>query len=283
MNTTEENNKNDSSKLTPEEFESLRENVFGRIQKMEERSRWKQLGMAVSLILIFGTIGLIGYNQLIRPDVYMVESGSKNITLSDDTSVRLLAGSKLTVEKSFPGATREVRLEGNAVFRVSRSEGHPFIVHGSNYDTKVLGTVFKVLQEKNAFKVELYEGKVTVTKKGQRQETYTLHPNQTFNNYGAENIAAIIPLRQQEHSVTSPDGNKLPESITLRFKDCPLADAIAVIEQTYDIKVRYPKSYSGRLVTISLKDLSSDTVLQSLALSMQLRLQQDGQTYQLEK
>jgi len=283
MSITEENNKDNSSRLSPEEFENLRENVSGRIQKMEERSRRKKLGMVVSLILIFGTIGLVGYNQFIRPDIYTAEYGERNITLSDDTSIRLLGGSKLTVEKSFPGTIREVTLEGNAVFRVSRSEGHPFIVHGSHYDTRVLGTIFKVTQEKEAFKVELYEGKVTVTKKDQRQQTYALRPNQIFNNYGAENIATITPLRQKEDSVSTRDVNKLPKPITLQFKDCPLADAIAVIQQAYNIKVTYPKEYSGRLVTISLKDLSSDIVLKSLALSMQLRLQQYGGIYQLEK
>lgn len=282
MNKKEKFNEKDPFLLTPQESELLRETVSARIQKMEAKNRWKHLGVAVSLLLLLGIAGFAGYDRYMSPDVYMAQFSPLDMTLEDGTVIRLFEGGKLTVEKSFPGKTRDVYLEGNAVFRVAKSKEHPFIVHGTDYVTTVLGTVFKVIQQKGAFKVDLYEGKVSITKNGDKEEIYILSPNETFTNYGTQKIAAIVPLKQ-DALPSAQNEIKAPEIISLQFKECRFADAVKVIEEVYHIKVLFPKEYRDKLVTTRLTDMSPDIVLQSLALSMRLELQQHGTTYQLEK
>jgi ferric-dicitrate binding protein FerR (iron transport regulator) len=60
------------------------------------------------------------------------------------------SGSKLTYEGNFKGNLREVRLDGEAYFDVVKDALHPFIVHTSGIDIKVLGTAFNV----KAYKVD---------------------------------------------------------------------------------------------------------------------------------
>lgn len=283
MKQNEINDRKETDELTPEEAKAMWEKISSQIQVKEKQKKIKLLGAVASMVVVLCLVGIVSYERYIRPDVYMAQSSPLDMTLKDGTVIRLLESGKLTVEKSFPSETREVHLEGNAVFRVAKSKEHPFIVHGEGYDTRVLGTLFKVAQNKEAFKVELYEGKVTVMKKNHGGETYTLSPSEAFNNYGTKNIATITPLKQKEDSNTKQYVSKLPKLVSLQFKDCHLRDAIAVIEQVYDIKVGYPEEYRNRLITIRLINMSADTVLQSIALSMQLQLQQDGTTYQLEK
>lgn len=282
MNKRKKINKKDPTLLTPEESEKLWGNVSVKIQKMEEKNRWKQLGVVVSLLLLFGIGSFIGYDRYISPDVYMAQFSPVDMTLKDGTEVRLLEGSKLTIEKSFPGKTREVNLEGNAIFRVSKSK-HSFIVHGEGYDMKILGTIFKVTQDKKAFKLELYEGQVTVMKKDHKENSYILHPGEAFNNYGAKNIATVIPFNQKENSSSKQYVSKLTKLFSLQFKDCRFAKAVAVIDQIYAIKVEFPEDYKDKLVTIKLTNISVDKALQRIALSLRLQLQQNGTTYRLEK
>jgi transmembrane sensor len=66
------------------------------------------------------------------------------MVLPDGTQVWLNSDSKLQYAEDFRGATREVVLEGEAFFDVVKDPAHPFIVHTSAIDIRVLGTAFNV-------------------------------------------------------------------------------------------------------------------------------------------
>lgn len=66
------------------------------------------------------------------------------IKLPDGTKVWLNSGSRLIYPVTFSGDKREVYLEGEAYFDVTHDKAHPFYVHASKMDIKVLGTEFYV-------------------------------------------------------------------------------------------------------------------------------------------
>ncbi len=66
------------------------------------------------------------------------------ITLSEGTKVWLNSGSKLIYPAVFALNKREVYIEGEAIFDVTHMEEKPFVVSTSDFDIKVLGTVFNV-------------------------------------------------------------------------------------------------------------------------------------------
>jgi transmembrane sensor len=66
------------------------------------------------------------------------------IKLPDGTKVWLNSGSRLIYPVTFSGEKREVYLEGEAYFDVTHDKEHPFFVHASHMDIKVLGTEFYV-------------------------------------------------------------------------------------------------------------------------------------------
>jgi transmembrane sensor len=95
-----------------------------------------------------------------------ISPGSKSkIQLPDGSQVWINAGSKLTYAGMMKGLTREVTLDGEAYFDVVKDATHPFIVHTSGIDIKVLGTAFNV----KAYKIEptieatLIHGSIEVT------------------------------------------------------------------------------------------------------------------------
>lgn len=93
-----------------------------------------------------------------------VPAGSSyEMQLSDGTRVYMHSNSRLVFPSRFTG-TREVRLDGEAYFDVAHDEEHPFIVHGGNMQTEVLGTEFYVKAYGNASdNVTLVRGKVKVS------------------------------------------------------------------------------------------------------------------------
>lgn len=65
-------------------------------------------------------------------------------TLSDGTVVYLAAGSSLQYPASYPLSGRNVKLEGEAFFKVKHDAAHPFTICSDKMETCVLGTSFKV-------------------------------------------------------------------------------------------------------------------------------------------
>jgi ferric-dicitrate binding protein FerR (iron transport regulator) len=94
--------------------------------------------------------------------------GAKSkILLPDGSTVWLNSGSKLTYSDNFRDTVRSVELEGEAFFDVVKDAKHPFIVHTSGIDIRVLGTAFNVKSYAAEATIEatLIRGLIEVVKK----------------------------------------------------------------------------------------------------------------------
>lgn len=111
------------------------------------------------------------YNELIVP-----KGGEYTLTLSDGTKVWLNSQSKLKYPVAFNDTNREVYLEGEAYFEVTKDPHHPFHVNAKDRVTiEVLGTSFNVRSYPDENKVEtvLEEGSIRMSK---GKEKVTLSP-----------------------------------------------------------------------------------------------------------
>ena len=87
-----------------------------------------------------------------------------NLELSDGTIVWLNSRSTIKYPASFKGDTRNVTLEGEAYFEVTKNKEKPFIVETSKGNIEVLGTKFNVeaYSDNESFTTSLMEGSVKV-------------------------------------------------------------------------------------------------------------------------
>ncbi|WP_394750128.1 FecR family protein [Spongiimicrobium salis] len=103
------------------------------------------------------------------------------IQLSDNTVVWLNAGSTLKFPQNFKGTPnkREVFLEGEAFFDVTKNEEKPFFVHARDLQIEVLGTQFNVssYETDKAIKTTLVEGAVHVFETNNPENQLQLSPN----------------------------------------------------------------------------------------------------------
>lgn len=161
--------------LNAENQEKLKDYSYKKIPVIKSvhinRYKWWYAAASVVIIIGFGLLlnrhSAIDSNPSIKTGIQQVyvKPGSKTkIILPDGTVVRLNGSSKLTYNNAFNNNVREVALEGEAYFDVTKDSNHPFIVHTSNIDIKVLGTLFNVKSygEDQTIETTLLKGSIEV-------------------------------------------------------------------------------------------------------------------------
>jgi ferric-dicitrate binding protein FerR (iron transport regulator) len=232
---------------------------------------------AAVLLLLFGLTSFFTYQFFFKPDIYVAIDSNRIVKLEDGSTVTLLPGAKLTVEKSFPAKTRIVDLQGDAVFKVAKSKVHPFIVRADGFSTRVMGTVFKVMQRGARKTVELYEGKVAVSSPGTAVSYLT--PNQRWTNFGAPHTAAVINYKTDKQS-----GKKISVLLTLTFNDVTFKSIMEILHKNYGISIKYPEEIADKKITADLTGSSWDENVEALAFITGLEVQKENNTtYILKK
>ncbi len=189
-----------------------------------------------------------------------INPGSRSkIVLPDGSQVWINSGSKLTYANSFKGSTREVQLNGEAYFDVVKDAAHPFIVHTSGIDIKVLGTAFNV----KAFKAEpvveatLIHGSIEVINQNRPGAPGVMlkpHEKLIYKKYpvadGHDQRADVtIPTEADSYSITIKPLNKniadtdIPETAwvynKLSFEEERFEDLALKMERWYDLKFEF--------------------------------------------
>ena len=118
--------------------------------------------------------------ELMAMQTITVPAGQRiNITLVDGTNVWLNARTSLSYPVKFGKNNRQVVLDGEAYFDVTKDKSKPFIVQTNNYNVEVLGTQFDVnaYSETGEFETTLMSGSVKVASASDSTQKITLKPN----------------------------------------------------------------------------------------------------------
>jgi ferric-dicitrate binding protein FerR (iron transport regulator) len=153
-----------------------------------KNSSLKLLAAATVLVLI---VSIVVVNYFTSPDEstdrYNNTSSDITVKLEDDTKVTLSPGSRLKY-KAFTSTYRDVVLQGNGSFDVTKNHNAPFRVFTGKIVATVLGTTFDIKSKSDSsIIVDLKTGslKVAVLDKGAITQQLLLEPNQSaiFINY----------------------------------------------------------------------------------------------------
>ncbi|HJZ38757.1 MAG TPA: FecR domain-containing protein [Bacteroidales bacterium] len=119
----------------------------------------------------------VAYNEIIVPPGERSE-----LALSDGSRIWINAGSRLRFPDRFNEDSRDVWLDGEGYFEISRDRVRPFYVHTSDLNVKVYGTKFnlKAYSQEDIIEATLVEGKVSLETKNllnNKIEEVFLKPN----------------------------------------------------------------------------------------------------------
>ncbi len=219
---------------------------------------WFQVA-AVAAILATGLfLGAIVGNQNSASQpfseqlVFETPRGQKSLVkLPDGSEVWLNAKSKL-VYKTFSASHRQVELNGEAFFKISRNEQAPFVVKTDLCEVEVLGTSFNVMayNEFGRQEITLLSGKVVVHADELDQE---IKPGQ----------AVVLKNHQMKVvEVNSTDASGWVES-KFNFRNIPLSELMTRLENWYDVDITLVNR-TGREVSFTGTFKNEETIWQVL-------------------
>ena len=139
-------------------------NAHIKTRKLVSRNRNVLKAAAILIIALGLGIGINSFTKTIPEITAIAAKGEKReIVLSDGSIVVLNSNSSITYPESF-GDTRNVKLSGEAYFKVHRNPQKPFIVTVHGVSVKVLGTSFNIESyDHRETKVSVLAGKVEVS------------------------------------------------------------------------------------------------------------------------
>ena len=165
------------------------------------------------------------------------------LTLNDGSTVQLKSGASIHYPNIFVGDKREVYVEGEAFFDITRNPLKPFYVYENNIVTHVIGTSFWVRPnlEKKQINVEVVSGRVEVFENekllkldAEKSNGVILTPNQkviyTPNQRKFEATIVSKPIL-----VYNTEVNQLKDRLV--FDDVHVSTVISLLQKMYGIEI----------------------------------------------
>ncbi len=153
--------------------------------------------------------------------------------LADGSKVWLNSGSSLQFPTLFSGDSREVKLTGEAFFKVTKNEKQPFRVHAKDLIIEVMGTSFNVVSydDEQLAEVVLVEGKVKLS-----TET-----NQTKKIFGTmlpgQRAIYAVDTRKVESEKVVVDKYIAWREGNLIFRDDKMEDVVKRLSRWFNVEI----------------------------------------------
>lgn len=229
-----------------------------------------------SVIVLFGYLILHKQNQINQlastsggyTEIFSPRGQRTQVTLPDQTKVWLNAESSIKYAADFNCKVREVFLNGEAFFEVSKNQTKPFLVNATVIKVKVYGTSFnvKAFSHENNIETTLIEGKLSViplSEEGNGSNEIFLKPNEkciyeknTSNIYNEpeKNSAGQIHKNQTQYIIpdkvmarprviieknVNPEQEELWKDGKLIFKNESFEVLAVRLERWYDVKIHF--------------------------------------------
>ncbi len=224
-----------------------------KIKKLKLHQHFYKYAAAILLVVALGGLYLHYYGKPVAQQVLyntvLADDGqiSKAI-LPDGTTVWLNSGSSIKYDNRFSTDSRDIILNGQAYFDVTKNAGLPFMVHSGNIKVKVLGTRFSVENYAGApdISVVLVEGAVDLLPGNGTKPFASLKPDEMMVYGKSEKKYSITPVVAKQYT-------SWIEGIIYAY-DQPLKDVLPELQKRYSQQIIIDKQIENYKVTFSIKD-----------------------------
>jgi transmembrane sensor len=243
--------------------ESIGADTSVKVLPVKKSYLWlRTVASIAAAIAIFFTlyVGWSAFHEKINPDhliaLQVPVNQTRQLTLSDGSSVWVNAGSELRYPKTFDSKKREVFLTGEAYFDIHHDTAKPFVVHTGRLITTVLGTAFniKALKPADAVIVTVTRGKVSVSNGTHLLGYLTPNRQLTFNKVNQQSI---------EKSVNADEVIAWQKESEIHFEDITFGEAAKQLEQRFNVSIRFKteNAKNCRFSGTALKGNNLDQIL----------------------
>ncbi|MDR0262875.1 MAG: DUF4974 domain-containing protein [Sphingobacterium sp.] len=174
-------------------------------------------------------------NRLVYNTIVTPRGGEYKLVLPDGTQVWLNAMTKIRYPITFQAHIREVNLEGEAFFEVTKvlngDKRVPFIVKTGGQSLEVLGTAFNISNYNQQVVTTLTEGKVKLTYAGAQVGEKFLIPNEQ-SRYDIKKALFTKAVVDPFYFIAWKNGN-------FAFDNASIYEVMEAISRWYDVEIRY--------------------------------------------
>jgi transmembrane sensor len=248
-----------SEQLTPKDIAELTTRPFSSAKATQHR-------LFTFPIYAFSTLALLLAALMFKQpfwyvDYYTNTSESKQITLSDGSTVELNAGSAISID--FTENRREIKLHyGEAFFTVAADSARPFDVLAGEAEIRALGTAFNINLDGEDMQVTVFEHAVRVTAGNHKIENLSHGNAVTLND---KDLGQIIP--QNLATIDSWRQHRLI------FEDKKLGDVVKTLNRYRVIPIIILGIEVKNLYVTGLFDTQdTDTALQTIEETLAVKI-----------
>jgi len=192
------------------------------------RRLWPLISTVAAVgLLLLGVIWAWQTTQTNHPALVETVATSPRtlVTLPDQSIVTLNKGAKISYDPSFD--KREIQLNGEAFFEVTKNPQKPFTILTKNTNTTVLGTSFNIKNEAAKTVVTVFTGKVSFSDRAGKNESLILTPTQRG-------------VYQSDEQTLNKESQIALETIywqreNIDFQDQALSKILPVLESFYNV------------------------------------------------
>ncbi len=228
---------------------------------------------AAAVAIFIGGIAVAKLNTIPERETVLIASSDNagSYTLPDGTRVWLNRDSRLSYNQDFGKRERNVSIDGEGYFDVTRNEDCPFVVNmHDNLQVKVLGTTFNVISDPvgHSAEVILRSGSVQVSDT-ESKELVILKPDQKyFWDRGRTEVTAVNAgdcCRWYEHK--------------LAFDNVRLGDILESLSHKYQVKLTCDEpGLRNKRMSLTVKDESVEEVMEVIETLLPVRWERQGKT-----
>lgn len=249
--------KNYSAQLKVSDFDEAKvlENIISH-KKVTQKvvPLYKNWMFRVAAILVLA-LGITFTVQNFSTETQYASNGERTtFSLPDNSEVVLNAGSAIKYKKWNWDNNRNLKLEGEAYFKVAK--GKKFEVETDLGKVTVLGTQFNVKARKNRFDITCYEGRVKVN---YEDKEIILTPGKSVAFENGKQLNALVV-------------NQKPEWLEnkIAFNKENLSNILDEIQRQYNVSISVETKYSDELFTGKIPLDNLDVALQIIATTYNL-------------
>lgn len=265
-----------------------------RLRMVHGRSGTPRTGTAAGLVgaaaaagLIFAAFGIYELRQdpsrepSAAPPVRTVATAAgqrAEITLDDGTTVTLGMKSRLRFPSDFGVGSREIELQGQALFVVAHDSTHPFVVRTAGSRIVDIGTAFVVraYQESEQVQVVVTDGAVTLQADSVGTDATLLVKGQMGRLVRGSAVPTV-------HAVDVSIYTAWLEN-RLSFENTPLPEVVAELARWHDVDIRLgDQSLARETFTASFTGESFAETLRALTTVLDLRAKRTNGTVILHR
>lgn len=219
-------------------FSDFKKQVSDRVKTSRRIGLYKTIDKFLRIAAIFVIILGVSWVLLYKPNKSIFNSGQESsevfaprgsktqLILSDGTKVWLNSESKITYLNNFNQVDRQIFLEGEGYFEVSKNPVKPFVVHTSDVKITAIGTSFNVKSYPGEETIEttLIEGIVEVESESPEKDSkvLTLEPNQKATYFkDKDSVPEPVVVQENVRTLSTTPSKSVVSQIVLKEKIDP--------------------------------------------------------------